>query len=262
MRGQGENREPRADSRQLHVGPAAPWRLVWALLLPLLAGCGITHLQDEYGRRNGPAAFASVNGTAVLSDMCEARGHTVFSWPVLSPRIQDRADAIVWFPDDYEPPAGDVQNWLERWLKAKPGRTLVYVGRHFDAEAWYWENVETGGLPAEQRSEIGRRRKEARREFGVAIKPLAKPEDHDWFTLDGRHRHRRITSLEGEERWTGGIDPARTAIELNTRMEPPADAEIVLASGGEAIVYRVPMRQSRLIVVANGSFLLNAPLAN
>jgi hypothetical protein len=203
-----------------------------------------------------------VNGTAVFADMCETRGHTVFSWPVLSPRIRDRADSIVWFPDDYEPPSREVQHWLERWLKAKPDRTLIYVGRHFDAEAWYWENVETGSLPAEKRSEIGRRRKEARRDFGEALKPLARSTDHDWFVLDGRHRHRNIASLDGRDNWTQGIDPTKVAMELDTRMEPPPEADVLLASDGDAIVFRLPMRQSRLIVVANGSFLLNAPLSN
>ncbi len=222
----------------------------------------MTELQDQYGRRNGPSVFASVNGTAVFADMCEDRGHSVFSWPVLSPRIQERADAIVWFPDDYEPPSRDVQHWLERWLKAKPNRTLIYVGRHFDAAAWYWENVEAGSLPAKKRSEIGRRRKEARREFGEALKPIARSTDHDWFVLDGRHQHRKITTLEGQDRWTEGIDPAKAALELNTRMEPPPEADVWLASEGDALIFRLPEGQSQLIVVANGSFLLNAPLSN
>lgn len=206
--------------------------------------------------------FASVNGTAVFADMCEAQGHSVFSWPVLSPRIRDRADVIVWFPDDLEPPSPEVQNWLQRWLAARPNRTLIYVGRHFDAAAWYWENVGTGSLAAEQLSEFGRRRKEARSHFGAELKPTARTINHDWFVLDGRHQHRKITTLEGQERWIQGIDPAKAAMELNVRITPPPDAEVLLASQGDAIVFRRPVRRSQLIVVANGSFLLNAPLTN
>lgn len=235
--------------------------LLPALLLPCLTGCGTTELQDDYGRRNGPTVFASVNGTAVFADMCEARGHTVFSWPVLSPRLQDRADCIVWFPNDYEPPNRNVQRWLERWLKAKPNRTLIYVGRHFDSVGWYWENVGTGSLPAEELSEIGRRRKEARRNFGQALKPLAPSTDHDWFVLDGRHQHRKVTTLEGDPDWLRGIDPTKASLELNTRLQPPPEADVLLSSEGDAIVFRRSFRQSQLIVVANGSFLLNAPLS-
>ncbi len=237
-------------------------RLLFALLLPILAGCGVTELQDDYGRRNGPTVFASVNGTAVFAEMCETRGHTVFSWPVLSPRLQTRADCIIWFPDDYEPPDREVQRWLERWLKAKPNRTLIYVGRHYDAVAWYWENVGSSSLPVEELSEIGRRRKKARRDFGQTIKPLAKSTDHEWFVFDGQHQHRTITTLEGEPDWIEGIDPAKVSMELNTRLQPPAEADVLLSSEGDAVVFLLPVRLSQLIVVANGSFLLNAPLSN
>lgn len=232
-----------------------------AVFLPVLIGCGTTELQDEYGKRNGPMVFASVNGTAVFAEMCEARGHTVFSWPALSPRIQQRADCIVWFPDDYEPPEREVQRWLERWLKAKPNRTVIYVGRHFDSVAWYWEHVEDGALPAALLGEIRRRRKEARREFGQSLKPLAKSTDHDWFTLEGPYLRRKITTLDGEADWLQGIDPTKTSMEVNARMVPPTDADVLLASEGDAIVFRQRVRQSQLLVVANGSFLLNAPLS-
>ncbi len=241
------------------------WFRLWlllALFLPILTGCGETELQDDYGKRNGPTVFASVNGTAVFAKMCEARGHSVFSWPVLSPRIQERADCIVWFPDDYSPPSREVQRWLERWLKAKPKRTLIYVGRHYDAVAWYWESVQGSPLPAEELSEIGRRRKKARRDFGETLKPLSKSTDHDWFVLDGRHQHRKITSLEGDADWLAGIDPTKVSMELNTRLVPSDEADVLLASEGDAIVFRQSIRQSQLIAVANGSFLLNAPLSN
>ena len=236
-------------------------RLSLLLLVTLLSGCGITELQSEYGRRNGPGVFASVNGTAVFAHMCEERGHAVFSWPVLSPRVQNEVDCIVWFPDDYDPPQRDVQHWLERWLKAKPNRTLVYVGRHFDAEAWYWENVGTTALPAEELAEVVRRRKEARRDHALILKSSSASASHDWFDVDGKAPHRKVRTLEGHSRWLEGIDPAGVAMELNARLEPPPSAEVLLGSEGDAIVFRRPVRQSRLIVVTNGSFLLNAPLS-
>jgi len=231
-------------------------------LLPLLTGCGISELQSEYGKRNGPTVFASVNGTAVFAHMCEQHGHTVFSWPVLSPRIQESADCIVWFPDSYEPPDPDVQRWLERWLKTKPNRTLIYVGRHFDGAAWYWENVDASSLPQEEQAEIARRRKKARRDFGQALKAAPQSVQHDWFDIDGKYPHRKITTLEGDPSWRQEIDPAKISIELNAKMDPPDDSNVLLASRGDPLVYRRPVRRSQMIVVANGSFLLNAPLSS
>ncbi len=235
--------------------------LLVSLFLPLLAGCGVTELQSEYGKRNGPGVFASVNGTAVFAGMCEERGHTVFSWPVLSPRIQQHADCIVWFPDTYEPPSRDVQRWLERWLKAKPNRTLIYVGRHYDGATWYWENVDATSLPAEEAVEVARRRKKARRDFGQELKSAPASIAHDWFDVNGKYPHRKITTLEGEASWLKGIDPAKVSMELNARLEPPQVADVLLASEGDPLVFRRSVRQSQLIVVANGAFLLNAPLS-
>lgn len=257
-RGRTENsgwRRGLSRAKQIAVG------LLATVLFPLLTGCGITELQSEYGRRNGPGVFASVNGTAVFAHMCEERGHAVFSWPVLSPRVQNETDCIVWFPDDYDPPGRDVQRWLERWLKAKPNRTLIYVGRHFDAEAWYWENVSIGALPTKELSEIARRRKEARRDFAQVLKSSSASANHDWFDVDGNAPHRKVTTLEGDPRWLKGIDPAKVTMELNARFAPPPSADVLLGSEGDAIVFRRPVRQSQLIVVTNGSFLLNAPLS-
>ena len=247
---------PRQKTRACHVRLS-----LLSLLLPLLAGCGVTELQSEYGKRNGPTVFASVNGTAVFAQMCEERGHAVFSWPVLSPRIQQKADCIVWFPNDYEPPDREIQRWLERWLKAKPNRTLIYVGRHFDGAAWYWENVNTASLNAVEQAEVARRRKKARREYAQALKSAPTSIQHDWFDVDGKYPHRKITTLKGEARWLKGIDPTNISMELNARFEPPTAADVLLASEGDPLVFRRSVRQSQLIVVANGSFLLNAPLS-
>ena len=46
-----------------------------------------------------------------------------------------------------------VVNWFERWLRAKPNRTLIYVGRDFDAAPWYWRKIEPTA-PAGQQEAI------------------------------------------------------------------------------------------------------------
>ena len=98
--------------------------------------------------------------------MFEQAGHNVYSWGTLSPRLETRADCIVWFPDDFEPPSDEVRHWLENWLFDRPGRTLIYVGRDFDAAPWYWEKVEAGA-PAEQIPKLRTKRREAKTDFGL-----------------------------------------------------------------------------------------------
>jgi hypothetical protein len=51
-------------------------------------------------------------------------------------------------------------------------------------------------------------------------------------------------------------------IELHSRLEPHANAEILLDSKEGALVSRLWRGDGRVIVVANGSFLLNLPLVN
>ena len=231
------------------------------LLLLALTGCADPDLQTTYGQRTGPFAYSSVNGTAVLSDMFEQAGDTVFSWNVLSPRLHDRVDAIVWFPDDFEPPSDKVCDWLENWLQDNPGRTLVYVGRDFDAAPSYWKAV--GPLaPAKDAKEIQRREKAAWVDFRTARKEIPEHQDHPWFTVEKKLNRRDVTALDGEKEWTRGIHPAKSEIKLNGRFAAGPYFDVLLESHGDVLISRQEWLDSQLIVVTNGSFLLNYPLIN
>ena len=111
----------------------------WCVLF-FCAGCG-EQIETSYGHRSGMDGALSVNGTAVLAEMFERAGHSVYSRYWLSPGLWNRADCIVWFPDDFRPPNDKVRLWLEAWLADRSGRTLVYVGRDFDAAPCYWEKA-------------------------------------------------------------------------------------------------------------------------
>ncbi|MEE8452544.1 MAG: DUF4350 domain-containing protein [Thermoguttaceae bacterium] len=255
-------------------------------------------------------ASSSVNGTAVLAEMFEQAGHKVFSWRVLSPRLQDRADCIVWFPNDFDPPDQEVREWLQDWLYAKPNRTLIYVGRDFDAEPWYWEhwaNTKTG-VPKQQLPKIRVKKTDASLEFRqdradlvqqaleeaaaeetasdeAALKeeasdvaasdeevndlpkePVPDLEPYVWFTVDGSAKHRTVRTLQSDDPlWRESldqIDASQLEIELNSRIHLGANATVLLESEGDALIGRDPWDGSNLIVVANGSFLLNLPLVN
>ena len=235
-------------------------RVGLALVCLVLVGCGKS-IERQYGQRHGPGATASVNGTAVLAEMFEQSGDKVFSTRWLSPRIERRADCIVWFPDNFTPPAADVRLWLETWLEAAPGRTLVYVGRDFDAAPWYWQKV-TPMAPAEQKTQVRERLVETKSAFRTARSVIPATEDCQWFTVEGQYKPRSVRSLKGEPEWLDQVDPAKLEIELVSRMLPSADAQVLLQSESDMLITREPWYGSQLIVVANGSFLLNLPLVN
>ncbi len=237
-------------------------RISLLLLLLMLTGC-IEELPTEYGRRVGMEGGSSVNGTAVLADMVAAAGHQVFSWSSLSPRLDERTDCIVWFPDDFQPPDGEVCYWLDDWLSHASGRTLIYVGRDFDAAVWYWRRVGEG-LEGELLEKVARQRQMAETKYRMQRNNLSQHTGCGWFQLDGRYRPRKVRTLEGEADWLAGVNPEGLGIELNGRFEYSEDlpAEVVLSSEGDALVVRCELHNSRLLVVTNGSFLLNLPLVN
>jgi hypothetical protein len=241
--------------------PRPPVALLFFLLLAL-AGC-TQDLETEYGQRSGPHAATSVNGTAVLGEMFESAGHKVTSWSMLSPRLSSWAECIVWFPDDFEPPSKNVRQWLEKWLDAAPGRTLIYVGRDFDAAPWYWEKV----LPlasGEQAKLIREHLDRARLWLKFRREGLSKSADCRWFVVRRGGRDRKVRTLSGEAAWLDGVEPAKVEIELAARIEPGAYADTLLKSKNDVLVSSTPFNEneSQLILVANGSFLLNAMLVN
>jgi hypothetical protein len=258
--------------------PLSP--LLFPLLLLLLAGCS-RDISSTYGERQGFGAD-SVNGTAVLGEMFEKAGHRVFSWRALSPRLWERADCVVWFPDDFEPPRAKKREWLENWLKHRPGLTLIYVGRDFDAAPWYWRHI-LPDAPKQQEQLVRERLAESQHQCSDDRRRLPKFDNCEWFTVDGAPELRQAERpndlakkigvelpldvrqakpLEGAAAWLEGIDAAKTDIELRSRLSPPDDAEVLLRSGDDVLVSRQEVGDSQLIVVANGSFLLNLPLVN
>jgi hypothetical protein len=237
--------------------PARSYRLLAVLCACALSGCGYQFLPTAYGGRSSK----SVAGTGVLGDMFQQAGHRVTSWRYLSPRLRE-ADTIVWAPDRFEPPEPETITWLDEWLDAG-NHTLIYIGRDFSAPVAYWENVLPGATGAQKRavqSEIVL----AQSDFAAARKPIAsKPHECEWFTVDGSKPGGKIRRLDGP--WAAGIDVRRVEIELPGQVTPPDGAEVLLASGEDVIASRyAPLWDdtSQRIVIANGSFLLNAPLVN
>jgi len=273
--------------------------LVWLFLFVPLAGCE-DGIDSTYGRRSGKVGGDSVNGTAVLAGMFERAGHKVSGTTWLSPRIREKADAIVWAPDDFKHPSKEVCAWFDEWWREKPGRVLIYIGRDFDAAPRYWRAVQ-GDAPLDRLRELKRRLAESQSAFRERRVGMPEKDDGSWFTIEGRRRRREVRALEGE--WAAGVVAERTEIELNGRLvpsrvasaptlevdpigpppiapppiepppiepllpiEPPpgvaGDAKTLLSSEGDVLVSRRAIEGGWLITVVNGSFLLNEPLVN
>ena len=248
------------------------------LLLLLAAafglGCAANSIDTEYGLRRGVPGQHSVNGTAVLADIFEQAGYRVSSRNRISPKLQ-QADIIVWAPDSFRPPAEPQREFLQSWLNESPGRTLIYIGRDYDAETAYWNEI-SRSIPASMAAEVQTRRDAAKQHHASIRMQMPADEFCHWFIMRRDQPHRCVCSLEGP--WSREVDASKAAIELHGRLEFPQRQEMppdipydplefqpLLTSQGDLIVgryQRVDWPHSQILVVVNGSFLLNVSLVN
>ncbi|MCI0361459.1 MAG: hypothetical protein L0211_23500 [Planctomycetaceae bacterium] len=265
--------------------PPPPW--LWpafgigVALLVLLAGYALTatrsneSLPSSYGRRRGRDFANSASGTVVLGEMFKAAGHRVTTFTRLTPKLNE-TDVIVWAPDDFEPPGSQQREFLENWLYEGDGRVIVYIGRDYDAASAYWAKVQPNS-PEHDAGEIRRRLARAKADFAAARAKMPAKKYARWFTAKRDAKRRDIRSLQGP--WADGIDAKKCEIVLAGRLDVPAQAdkgagdpdlpekfEPLLVSEGDTLAFRVENGDAwnggQVIVVANGSWLLNYPLVN
>jgi hypothetical protein len=241
-------------------------RLAWLVLASAaLCGCGGGALRSGYGHVRG----SSLNGVGAFAALLGERGHDVRTIDLLEDSALDGADVVIRFAPYAGPP--DRREWdaYVDWLADSAGRRLIYVARDHDAEADYWDSV-IAALPESAAAE--RRRAEAARRAagdGREVVTRARPEDvdvADWFRIErGTGEPVVVEPLEGP--WAEGID-AKAARLLRrdvlrddsggataSRLRGP-DTELVLEYTLDAL------GGGNALIVANGSFLLNAALLN
>lgn len=262
------------------AGTVARRALGLLFVLAALAGCRDTQdLEVAYGQRRGTSA-GSVNGTSVLAGMFDEAGFQVSSASHLAASLH-RCDVIVWAPDDFRPPAAEAREFFEVWFASQERKTLVFIGRDYDAAPFYWEAV-SASAPVAARVELMRRRARATAEHDTRRLDMPAEETIEWFTARRDHPRRKATRLDGP--WSAGIDAAQSDIHTQGLLQIPTDAELstlwsesepsayrrpdfepLLSTGPTTLVSRVTKPawgNGQLIVVTNGSFLLNLPLVN
>lgn len=229
-------------------------------------------LETDYGKARSLGGSVSVNGTGVLCEMFRQAGHRVSRLRRLSPRLE-QFDTIVWFPDDFDLPNEEQRDRLETWLLNRPDRTLIYVGRDYDAEADYWRQVRPSVAP-KQFAEIGQRQARAQLRHDKRRMDMPQEECGVWFTARrDRPRVEATTATDWRGPWAKGLDPSKLSMRLDGRLDPPKSSDpgasdvelptcqVLLAAGDDVFAYRAEYAGT-LIVVANGSWLLNVPLVN
>ena len=260
------------------------------MLMLCFAGCGKSErLDDAYGTRRGAGA-KSVNGTSVLSDMFEDAGFRVSSWRRLSPKLNNE-QVIAWVPNRFRTPYPDEVKYLTQWLTEEPYRTLIYVGRDYDAAMDYWQRIEQQAPADEQ---IAIRRHVARLKSRHASRRAAEfpSEDCQWFRLQPAIPPKTISRITGP--WSSDLLDENVQVWSSTQMELNANSsanrraeidgnvdfekddnlprmsdnweasQLLIGPQQELVAGRLRhiRLDSQLIVIPNGSWLLNLPLIN
>lgn len=226
----------------------------------MTAGCG-ERLDTSYGRTRG----TSINGTGALAELFRLRGDEVRTAVRFTPELADWADTLVRFSPAPGPPALDEIQWYSLWLEAVADRRLIYVIRDFDAEPEYWAEIYEN-LPAQtpdaRRERIRRRVEAARNGDRTARVGAGEPAPSTgWFSAEPSDSRTTGKQLGGP--WSEGIDGKAAAVSRpgTITVDPGRNAAILLDVDGApaALTWEYP-NGSEVLILANGSFLLNEPL--
>ncbi len=268
------------DSLRSQIGwrkPASVIAVAVTLALVCMAGCNKQpdDLETEYGDRNEVGLAASVNGYSVLADMFAKAGHAVSHRSDTKNDLKAAADVIVYAPDDFGPPDKKSIAFFDGWLREKKNRTLIYIGRDFDAAPIYWRKIRPQ-VPPKLQATVDRRLAESIEQFQEDRRalPTGEAAKCEWFEIDAAAKHTDIRTLRGD--WDlSDVDASKADIELNSRINstPNVEADDLLTGNEQSLVFRQQMSSprlsdfsftppSQLIVVANGSFLVNLQLVN
>jgi hypothetical protein len=241
-------------------GPLSLIRAAAIALLAVSAG-DLRGPETGYGSSRG----ASLNGTGAFAGLIHRQGHEVRTALRLSDDLAQWADVIVRFASIPGPPDKVEASWYTQWLDDRPERALVYVVRDYDAQAEYWNlvlNRPSGELDTERRKRAEWNRDETRNWVADLPSKAAKPADAAaWFAVGPAVNPPSMCKTLGGS-WGVGIDAIGAALTLHEPLMPRGK-HVLLRGDDKVLAMEWSVGDgSRVLAVANGSFLLNLPLVN
>ena len=248
--------------------------LYLALTLPANVQAEEDDIDATYGQGNQSAGRYSINGTGVLAQLFEDRGHSVFYSRVLG-RPTRKADVIIWAPDNFHVPSDTEVAAIEKWLQEKADRTFIFIGRDYDATMDYWVDVAKNASPEEQ-AMLTLKLADVWGAHQVKRMAIIDDEDCGWFKIQKDNTVRTIRSARSTTDWLEGVSPGRLKMRLQsyfvesgkgkTSSYDRYEYEPQLFFQNIPLITRIQNRskfnRGQIYVIANGSFLLNVPLVH
>lgn len=150
-----------------------------------------------YGAVGSPDVNRSLNGLGLHRELWEASGVRCLTPQQLSPKLNDM-DVVVLIGQSFEPPGQAARQWLEDWLAAEAGRTVIYFGRDFNADIHY-RRLTLPLLAAEDQPrgrELLALREAA--ELNQRLRQLDESTFCGWFYLDNQHIREEYDQFTGQ----------------------------------------------------------------
>ncbi len=259
--------------------------------LLMSSGCGY-----EPDFTYGKSADRSINGTSVFANLLRERGHSVTRKKRLTKRI-DRYDTLIWAPDNPQLPPENVVAWLEAWLGESSSRVLIFVGRSYDGKVPFHRGM-VKVAPLEEREDWQRELNKVVIEEGTIdgwAAVFGTNEEAFWFEEEN---DLLINSSKIDGPWAEGVDPEAIELDCDSLLKPMPSYNIdadfpelvyqedaaynfdywsetfrdnelnvteLLTVDERPFAYEISSEDApdrKLIIISNGSFLLNYPLTN
>ena len=242
------------------------WIFVLAITLLWATGCQ-QELETGYGRAHGTDYTDSVNGTIVFDRMIKSSRRRIDHYRKVSPRWYDY-DTIFWIPDHIIAPQQEAIDKAEQWVASGDDKTLVYVARDYDAAIVYWEQLKND---SEWDSQYARNYADALSRLSAQGDQL-KDNDCDWFDwrIQPFQTAKQISGSLAQSVETQQAEVHYASLPVPGDIETTGkfndyDVEVMLTVDNQPMVYSLTKENwngSRIIIVGNGSFILNLPLTS
>jgi hypothetical protein len=215
--------------------------------------------------RYGMSRGTSLNGTSAFAAVLRDRGYDVHAAIHLNDDLAEWADGIVRFATYPGRPQKEEAEWYRNWLAADRDHWLIYVVRDFDAEPEYWKELEeqlSDPTQEESRLEAQEKRLESADWISRLPKQAAKAAPSEqWFECDSAITPPTVcTKLGGP--WAEGIDARAAALPVHEPLKSDKRCILLEGDGKPLVADKSLIGAGRILVIANGSFLLNGALVN